>query len=425
MRDGVLAQLPTEEYRLAALRMAGGKVDEPAVEVLHLDAEAVELLDRARELRGNPLGAPLEVRDAPWVEAAAVPRDRPPHRAQLAAETEELPPPPDEPLHERAHDLERRVRLFRREEAHLGIVPPAVPRRRLLLVAVLGALGTAGCGERDEPLGELAQPFPVTVQGVGDQPTIVGEAPRRIVALDLGSARLLRALGAGARLVGVPATRRGQGRGQEVVDRAGQVDVEGIVRLEPDLIVAAPAVDTLDVALAQRETDAALYVQPDASVEDLLRGTRDLGFLVGEPVRARRLVATMRRQVERVQARVAGEPLVTVFVDTGFFITIRERSLLGDLIRRARGESVAGAAPGPEPFPLAELRRLDPDVYLATSESRVTLPTLRGDSRTADLTAVEEGRVDVVPADLVLRPGPLVGRALARVARALHPDALG
>jgi iron complex transport system substrate-binding protein len=297
--------------------------------------------------------------------------------------------------------------------------------RRFLLLAALGALVAAGCGERSEPLGEVPQPFPVTVQGAGDQPTVVREPPRRIVALDEGSAGLLRALGVSARLVGVPSGVRAGRRAREVVDRTGQVDVERVVRAEPDLIVASTAVDALEIALAQRETGAALYIQPDASVEDLLRGAVDLGFLVGEPVRARQLAAGMRAQVERVEARVAGEPLVTVFVDTGFFITIRERSLLGDLIRRARGESVAGPAPGPEPFPVARLRRLDPDVYLATSESRVTLATLRADRRTAGLTAVEEGRVEVVPADLVLRPGPRVGRALGRVARALHPDADG
>ncbi|HEX2045272.1 MAG TPA: ABC transporter substrate-binding protein, partial [Gaiellaceae bacterium] len=291
--------------------------------------------------------------------------------------------------------------------------------RRLLLLAALGVVVAVGCGERSEPLGEVPQPYPVTVQGAGEQPTVVREPPRRIVALDAGSAGLLRALGVSARLVGVPATVRAGRKAREVVDRAGQVDVERVVRVRPDLIVATTAVDALDVSLAQRQSGAALYVQPDASVDDLLRGALDLGFLLGEPVRARRVAAAMRAQVERVEARVADEPLVTVFVDTGFFITIRERSLLGDLIRRARGESVAGTAPGPEPFPVARLRRLDPDVYLATSESRVTLASLRADRRTAGLTAVEEGRVAIVPADLVLRPGPRIGRALGRIARAL------
>lgn len=296
--------------------------------------------------------------------------------------------------------------------------------RLLLLAFLVAALASSGCGERSEPLGELRQHYPVTVRGAGDRQTTVASRPRRIVALDPGSAELLEALGTGGQLVGVPAAVRNQGQAAQVVSRTGQVDVDAVVRLRPDLVVATAGVDQLDTALAVRQAGAALYVQPDSSVDDVLRGTIELGFLVGAPVRARQAAARVRAEVERVEAEVAGEPEVSVFVDTGFFITIPAHSLLGDLIRRARGESVAGQTPGPEPFPLARLRRLDPDVYLATSESHRTLRQLRADPRTARLSAVRDGRFAVLPSDLVLRPGPRVGQALERIARALHPDAL-
>ena len=99
------------------------------------------------------------------------------------------------------------------------------------------------------------------------------------------------------------------------------------------------------------------------------------------------------------------------------------RSLLGDMIVRAGGESIAGETPGVDPVPLSRILRLDPHVYLATSDSRVTLRTLRDDPRTRKLTAVEDGRVRVLPSDLVQRAGPNVAQALERVAKALHPDA--
>ena len=280
-----------------------------------------------------------------------------------------------------------------------------------------------GCGERGEPFGDVAQPYPVTVEGAGDQATIVREPPARIVALDPGSAELLLALEVGRRLVGVPAGVEAGRRAREVISRTGQVDVQEIARLRPDLLVATPSSDLLDVSFAQRESGATLYVQPGSSVADVVRGTLELGLLVGRPVRARRLVAGMRAQIDRIESRLAGEQEVTAFVDTGFFITIPERSLLGDLIRRARGQSVAGAAPGPDPFPVSRLRSLDPEVYLATTESRVTLRSLRADRITARLEAVRAGSFAVLPSDLVLRPGPRVGKALEAVARALHPNA--
>jgi iron complex transport system substrate-binding protein len=294
----------------------------------------------------------------------------------------------------------------------------------------MAVLGTTACGERSEPLGELEQPYPVTVQGVGEEPAVLGNQPERIVALDPGAAELVIALGARDRLVGIPSDiskgkrpRQAESSAVEVVSPNRRIRVDEVTKLEPDLIVAAPSTDQLDLSRVRRDTGAAVYVQPTASVEDVLRATLELGLLVGEPVQARTVASRIRSEIAATEERVAEEPLTTAFVDTGFFVSVPRRSLLGDLIVRAQGENVAGDTAGGEPFPVNRLRRLDPEVYLATSASRVSLPSLRQDPRTAKLTAVKEARVRVLPSDLVQRAGPYVGSALERVARALHPDA--
>jgi iron complex transport system substrate-binding protein len=306
-----------------------------------------------------------------------------------------------------------------------------VVRTCLVIVAGVAALlSVTGCGERSEPLGELEQPYPVTVQGVGEQPAVLQGKPERIVALDPGSAELVIALGARDRLVGIPGgVKQGPGprmaspEAVQVVSPNLAVRVDEVAALEPDLLVATSLTDQLDLARAQRETGAAVYVQPSSSIADLLRATLELGFLVGQPVEARAVASRIRSEVAAVEERVADSPMTATFVDTGFFVTVPLRSLLGDFVARARGESVTGDTPGAEPIPVSRLRRLDPEVYLATSNSGVNLRSLRRDPRTAELTAVENARVVVLPSDLVQHPGPYVAQALERVARALHPDA--
>ena len=219
------------------------------------------------------------------------------------------------------------------------------------------------------------------------------QAPKRIVALDLGAVELLSRMGAGEHLVGLPsgAPVPAGVEAQTVVPPSGQIDVQEIVSLRPDLIVATRDTDPVDVARAQRNSGAALYIQPADSVDDVIRSTIELGFLVAEPAKARMLVAEMRRSLADLDAALDGVPDSTVFVDTGLFVTVPAQSLLGDLVRRARGRSVAGARPGLEPFPLDRLARLDPDVYLATSDTRVTLARLRSNPKTKQLRAVREG----------------------------------
>ena len=124
-----------------------------------------------------------------------------------------------------------------------------------------------------------------------------------------------------------------------------------------------------------------------------------------------------------VTARLQEVAPLPVFVDTGFFITVPERSLLGDLVKRAKGESVAGPNPGPGPFPLADLRDANPKVFLATSDSDVTLDSLRANPLTAKLRAVKRKRLEFVPNELVTRAGPRIADGLEAVAKALHPDA--
>lgn len=302
---------------------------------------------------------------------------------------------------------------------------PVVRSTRLLpLGLLLAALAGAGCGERAEPLGTLEQPYPVTVQGAGDQPTVLQGQARRILALDPGSAEIVGALGAGDRLVGVPAGVRVRGaKAETVVRQTGAIDVDAAIALRPDLVVATQTADQLDVGRIQRATDAAVYIQPAASLRNVEQGAIDIGFLVGAAPEARQLVGRIEQDVATIQERLASVAPVSVFVDTGFFITASDRSLLGDLVKRAKGASVAGPSPGPGPFPLSDLRDANPQYVLTTSDSDTTLETLRANPVTANLAAVRKKRVEVVPAALVQRAGPRVAQGLEAIARALHPDA--
>jgi iron complex transport system substrate-binding protein len=287
------------------------------------------------------------------------------------------------------------------------------------LLTAFAALA-AGCGERPEPVGELGQTYPVVVRGAGDRPTVVQSAPERIVALDPGSAELIVALGAKRRLVGVPAGVEDV-RAAQVVSAVGRVNVDAITRLKPDLVVGTPSIDPLDLTRAARESGAVAYVQPADSVADVERGAIELGFLLGAAPEARRVVAGIRSRSSQIETRVAAEPLVPVFIDTGFRITVSDRSLPGDIVRRARGRNVAGGNPGPEPFRPCEVARLGTRVVLVVAEERQRTPR-------AEFAACPGGKrmrlVDVDPA-LVLRPGPGVAEALEAIARALHPDAFG
>lgn len=278
-----------------------------------------------------------------------------------------------------------------------------------MFCVVLLLAGTA-CGERKEPTGAKVRIYPVTVQGAGERPTILRAAPHRIVPLGPGPRRILRALGLQKRMATVND------------DLVGLPLVGEIRRAHPDLIVASEDADPLDLARASSATHAAVYVEPGESLDGVERGIDEIGLLAGRPVAARRLSAAISRARRRVAARLDGYPQATVFIDLGSFGTVGSRTLLGDLVVEARGKDIAGAAPEQGPFPLRELVKANPDVYLTTSDSGTTLASLRGNRLTKRLEAVRKGRFGILQAKLVV-PGPNVGSALVEVAKILHPDA--
>jgi ABC-type Fe3+-hydroxamate transport system substrate-binding protein len=280
----------------------------------------------------------------------------------------------------------------------------------LVLAGALLLLAGTACGERAEPMGSLVQVYPVTVQGAGDRPAVVTAVPRRIVPLGAGPRQILKALGLERRTVTVNDSL------------VGLPLVGEIRRARPDLIVASNDADPLDLARARAATHAAIYVEPVSSLDDVVGAISDIGLLTNQPIAARRVTAAIQKSRRAVAAKLGGRPAVTAFVDTGDFSTVSTRSLLGDLIREAHGESIAGPSPEPGPFPLSRLRQLDPEVYIATSDSGRTLVGLRSQAGTKRLRAIRGKRFGIVSTNAAV-PGPSVGRALAEIAQLLHPDA--
>lgn len=284
-------------------------------------------------------------------------------------------------------------------------------RGALVLCALALVLGATACGERSEPTGPTVPLFPVTVKRSGGSPIVLEKQPQRVAAVTPPAISVVAALEAAAR-----------GRRPILLDLSDKVDLGDLRHFKPDLIVASNEADPRDLEQAARATKAPVYTLPQDSVRDVFGGLTDLGALLGRELEARQLDSDIAAKVQFVRMRVASLKKVSVFVDTGLYVTVPANSLIGDLARDAGGESVAGADPGPAPFDLSRLQRLDPDFYLATSDSGTSLRDLRKSPSTRRLRAVREGHFGIVRASL-LEPGPRLGDGLVAIARLLHPDA--
>jgi ABC-type Fe3+-hydroxamate transport system substrate-binding protein len=276
----------------------------------------------------------------------------------------------------------------------------------LLLVLVVTA-----CGERSEPTGtNAAGLYPVTVASPTGRPALVVHRPaQRIAVLDGNMQPLLVALGAGNRIVGTP------------VARNGNLKVAELRSLRPDLLVATSSSDDDPiVSQAARLVPRALVYPADVdSIDGVEQTLTDLGVITGNPGDASRLVRDIETKQALVRRRLAHTKPVSVYVDRGNSLNVTNQSLAGDMLRVVRATNVAGDVDQIDP---AALLQSNPDWYLATSTSGVTLKMLRQDPKRRKLRAVRLGRFATVDVAQI-SPGPQIGDGLVALAKTLHPDA--
>ena len=247
-------------------------------------------------------------------------------------------------------------------------------------------------------MGPAEELFPLTIT-TAERSLTIPSPPRRIVVFEGGPEAMLDALDA------------------PVV--ASNVAVSDLAGLRPDLVVAPSA--TSDPVLSQAAAAGApVYVTHDTSITEVERAITQLGLIVAEPAAARRLVRDIRLQRQMLGRLLRGRPRTTVFVNLGDRQTASDNTLVGDLIREARGRNVGGNVPEGLPVPVDELVALDPEVYVSVGGP--TLEQLRRGVRTRGLRAVKSGRVHVLD-ERLLSATPAIAQGLDRLARALHPDA--
>jgi iron complex transport system substrate-binding protein len=268
-----------------------------------------------------------------------------------------------------------------------------------------------------------------TVQDDLGHAVVVPPAPLRIVSLAPGAAEMLFAAGAGGELTATveysdvpPAARRVPRIGD-----AAAVDMERLVALRPDVVVAWPD----GGSPAQRAKIAALgiplYEQQVVRLADLPRSLRRLGMLAGTEASATRAASVLAQRLDeltRTYSSGAGgpgkRPTVLLQVWNRPIYTVGGRQLMSDAL------SVCGArnvfADLPEPAPLVETEAViarNPDIILAASPPGEGAAWVADWQRFGSLAAVRSGRVVTFEDQGLSRLGPSVIDATEHLCRVL------
>lgn len=290
----------------------------------------------------------------------------------------------------------------------------SLTRAALLLVLLLVPVSSAGT-------------YPLTVTDDLGRQVSFETPPLRIVSLAPSHTESVCALDACGRLVGVD-TNSDYPAGLaylRVVGDAFAPNVEAIVALEPDLVLAD---EYSSVHLALEPLGIAVYAGTPQTYDETLAFLELLGAILNEDEQAAVLVAAIEDTVAAVTERVRGASRPTVFLEldpTPY--SVGPASYLGTILDMAGGQNIVTAAMGD--FPQVDPEYVvasDPDfIVLTDAPFGETVATVAARPGWGRLSAVAGGRVlelSVDEVNILARAGPRIGEAVALLARLLHPE---
>lgn len=289
--------------------------------------------------------------------------------------------------------------------------------------------------------GFAAQPVmagPAVQDDLGRTVTLASPA-RRIVSLAPHATELLFAAGAGAQVIGTVEHSDHPPAAQKIprVGRYDSLDLESIVALEPDLIVAWHSGNPRHQVDRLRDLGFAVYVSEPRSLDDIAATLERLGTLAGTARSAGEAAAAFRAELSHLRQRYGSQRPVRVFYEIWNrpLMTVNGDQIISQVIALCGGRNVFADLPTlAAQVDLEAVLAADPEAIVGGGMGE-TRPEWLDDWRAwPQLQAVRRGNLFFVHPDLIQRATPriLEGARLlcgqleqARAKSAPRPDSAG
>ena len=256
----------------------------------------------------------------------------------------------------------------------------------------------------------------------------IAQPPQRIVSLLPSLTETVCALGACQRLVGVDRYSNWPASIARVPRVGGGIDpnIESIVALKPDLVLAAGSTRGADRLQALGLTVLRLEPRNHADAQRVLRTVGDaLGVPASESERVwREIQAGVQAAVQSLSPQAKAQRVYFEVSSAPYGAS--ESSFIGETLTRMGVANILPAAMGPFPQVNPEfVVRAQPDVIMAGDSSRISMAQRPG---WASLKAMQAQRICVfkqAESDMLVRAGPRMAEGARLMAECLNRAAGG
>ena len=249
-------------------------------------------------------------------------------------------------------------------------------------------------------------------------------AAQRIVSLSPHLTELLYAAGAGGRIVGA-LEHSDYPREARALPRVGSeagIDLEAVLALRPDLIVAWPNAGSLRAVNRLADLRLPVFRSEPRELDDIPRTLERFGVLSGSEDHARQAAAAFRARAGNLQEQYSRRPTVRVFYQVWDrpLVTVNGDHVISKVMRLCGGENVFAQLPliAPEIDREAVLRA-NPQVIVASGADGKRPLWLDGWNAFPGVAAVAQGHLYAIAPEWIQRHTPRILEGAERLCRIL------
>jgi ABC-type Fe3+-hydroxamate transport system substrate-binding protein/adenosylcobinamide amidohydrolase len=253
--------------------------------------------------------------------------------------------------------------------------------------------------------------------------------PQRIISLGPVLTKTVYLLGAGDRLL-ADTTYCEDPPGTQPKEKIGsliQVNVEKIISLKPDLVLASQFTKEKQIRILRQFNIPVEPFKNPKTFEEICSNTQRLGQLIGASDKAEKIIATARAEVTKLQDLIAGLPPKKVFIQIGIkpLHTANGETFVNEFIQFAGGINIA-AHENSGVYSREKVVKQNPDVIIISTMGSSKPAGIKEKQQWmafGTMGAVKHNAIHLLDSEIICSPTPLIfARGVREIVRLLHPS---
>ena len=296
-----------------------------------------------------------------------------------------------------------------------------------IALALAASLTLSGCGDGDTSSSEDPKPtassadYPVTIDAVNGEVTL-DQQPERIVSLSPSATEILFAIGAGDQVVAADEYSTYPQQAPTTELSAYDPNVEAIAGYSPDLVVIANDTNGIVGSLARLDIPTIVNPAP-VTIDEGYDGIAGLGLATGHVDETAKVVADMRAEIEKSLDAAPQEGLRVYHELDEKHYAASSSSFIGSVCDSLGATNIADAADkqksGYPQLTEEAIIAADPELIVITDQVSYTADDVASRPGWENVSAVKNGNIVTVDADISSRWGPRLPQLIELIADAM------